>query len=303
MTREVALQISHANKSFGPKCALSDVTFDVEPGSVVGLVGPNGAGKTTLLRCIAGMMRLESGSICINGAQPGDALGHILGVAIDQAGCHPGMRAIAHLRWQASAAGLPLTRADEVLDLVDLAAAKRVRFKKMSLGMRQRVNLASALLGSPQLLVLDEPLNGLDPPGIYWMRHVIRQHTERGGSVLLSSHLMSELDEVADRFVVLVDGVVQSDSTRTELNQQRRGIIVVTCADAAAASRALQQQAGTGSSVIDHTTLQINGTNLRETGELLFAAGIAVHELRLERQTLEDLFFHDAIKEIYAKSA
>jgi ABC-2 type transport system ATP-binding protein len=287
---EYRLEIADASKRFGSHAALTKVSFAVAPGTIVGLIGPNGAGKTTLLRCIASVMRLDSGTITIDGMHRGRRLGEVVGLAIDPAGCHPGMTAIHHLRWQATAAGLPRTRAYDVLDVVGLNAAKNTRFNKMSLGMRQRVNLASALLSNPKLLILDEPLNGLDPPGIQWMRTVMTNHAANGGSVLLSSHLLTELEEVADRFVLMGNGVIQTDCSGAELDQRRQNTSIVSCIDAHRAASVLAN-AGLVATAQSDIALTVKSDDLRKIGTLLFAAEIALHELRVEKQSLEEIFF------------
>ncbi|MEV3871951.1 ATP-binding cassette domain-containing protein [Streptomyces sp. NPDC049906] len=201
-----SVTLSGVSKRFGTHQALEDVTFALRPGRVTGLLGPNGAGKSTLLRILLGLARPDRGTARVLGAAPGtlpDAA-HRIGVVMDAIGFAPRPTVRHQLRIAARALGLPDTRVDEVLDQVDLAgAAARTRYQACSTGMRQRLALAAALLPDPELVVLDEPLNGLDPEGIRWMRRLIEQQAERGRTVLLASHLLSEVEQTVDDIVVL----------------------------------------------------------------------------------------------------
>ena len=190
------------------KRILSDVTFDARPGRVTGFLGPNGAGKTSTLRILLGLDRAESGRALVCG-RPYRKLDRPLttvGVLLDGSGAHRARTARAHLRWVAASNGLPGSRADEVLEVVGLTAEARTRADRLSLGMSRRLGLAAALLGDPAVLILDEPVNGLDPGGIRWMREFLRDSAGQGRTVLLSSHLMGELTEIADDVVVIDKG-------------------------------------------------------------------------------------------------
>lgn len=204
------LSIQNLIKRYGGGTVLSDVTFRAEPGRVTGLLGPNAAGKSSTLRILLGLDRATAGAALVGGRpyrslrEPLRTVGSMLGGS----GAHRSHTARGHLRWVARSHGLPDRRVTEVLDRVGLADTGRTRIGNFSLGMRQRLGLATALLGDPAALVLDEPANGLDPEGIRWMRGLVREHAAAGGTVLLSSHLMSEVAEVADDLVVLVAGRV-----------------------------------------------------------------------------------------------
>ena len=188
-----AITVTQLTKRFGPVTAINDLSFTVEPGTVTGFLGPNGAGKTTTLRALLGLVRPTSGRALVNGAPYAD-LPHpafVLGAVLEASGFHPGRTARDHLRVLAAPDRIPDARVDEVLDVVDLTGASRRRVGGFSLGMRQRLGLAAALLGDPPILVLDEPTNGLDPVGVHWLRGFLRGHADRGGTVLVSSHLLA----------------------------------------------------------------------------------------------------------------
>ncbi|MEV0563619.1 ATP-binding cassette domain-containing protein [Dactylosporangium sp. NPDC050588] len=202
------ITIDRVSKRKGRARVLHDVTFEARPGRVTGFLGQNGAGKTSTLRVLLGLDRPEQGTALVCG-RPYRALDRpltVVGALLDGSGAHRARTARAHLRWVAVSNGLPVSRADEVLEVVGLAGDARKRAGRYSLGMSRRLGLATALLGDPAVLVLDEPVNGLDPAGIRWMREFLRDRAARGGTVLLSSHLMGELAEIADDVVVIHQG-------------------------------------------------------------------------------------------------
>ena len=204
------LSIDGLSKRHGSRTVLSDVTFGARPGRVTGFLGPNGAGKSSTLRVLLGLDRATSGTALIDG-RPYRSLPHPLrtvGSMLDGSGAHRSRTARNHLAWVARSNGISRRRIDDVLEQVELAGAGRTRVGKFSLGMGQRLGLAAALLGEPAVLVLDEPVNGLDPAGIRWLRGLLRGHADAGGTVLLSSHLMSEVAETADDLVVITAGAV-----------------------------------------------------------------------------------------------
>lgn len=202
------LSIDGLTKRHGSRVVLSDVTFHALPGRVTGFLGPNGAGKSSTLRILLGLDRPSLGTALIDG-RPYRSLRDPLrtvGSMLDGSGAHRSRTARNHLAWVARAGGIPKRRVNEVLDQVGLTSAGRTRVGRFSLGMGQRLGLAAALLGEPDVLVLDEPVNGLDPEGIRWIRGLLRSHADNGGTVLLSSHLMTEVAEVADDLVVIAGG-------------------------------------------------------------------------------------------------
>jgi ABC-2 type transport system ATP-binding protein len=204
------LSIDGVGKRRGSRAVLSDVTFRARPGRVTGFLGPNGAGKSSTLRILLGLDRASTGTALVDGRPYRDLRDPLrtVGSLLEGSGAHRSRTARNHLTWLARSNGIPRRRVDEVLDRVGLADAGRTRVARFSLGMAQRLGLAAALLGEPAALVLDEPVNGLDPAGIRWLRTLLRGHAAAGGTVLLSSHLMSEVAEVADDLVVITGGRV-----------------------------------------------------------------------------------------------
>lgn len=204
------IQVESLSKSYGQKVAVSDVSFEAERGRVVGLLGPNGAGKTTTMRVILGLDAATSGRALVDGVpyRSHERPLTVVGAQFDGAGAHKGRTARAHLTWVAQSNGVSKGRIDEVLDMVGLSSVARKRVGGFSLGMSQRLGIATALLGDPGILVFDEPTNGLDPEGIRWIRKLFRDLADSGKTVLVSSHLMGEVEGVADDIVVMARGRV-----------------------------------------------------------------------------------------------
>lgn len=207
------------NKRRGQRRILRDVSFAAQPGRVTGFVGPNGAGKSSALRILLGLDRATSGSALIDGRRYVDVQRPLtqVGACLGGAGAHPARRAVDHLRQVAASNAIPRRRVAEVLDEVGLTEHAKRRVGTYSLGMAQRLGTATALLGEPRVLILDEPINGLDPEGIRWMRSLVRSHADAGGTVLISSHVMSELAEVADDVVVIAGGVIRAAGAMDEV--------------------------------------------------------------------------------------
>jgi ABC-2 type transport system ATP-binding protein len=233
-------------KRYGTVTAVNDLSFAVRPGAVTGFLGPNGAGKTTALKVIVGLARPTAGRAFINGSPVGSAAAdaRMLGVYIEPCGAHPGRSGRDHLRSLAALAGLPRSRVDEVLSIVGLEQAAGRRAGKYSTGMRQRLGLAVALLGDPQILVLDEPLNGLDPQGIRWLRIFLREHAASGKTVLLSSHVLSEAAQTVDDVVVIHKGRLVRQGSIDELAQLGNGGVVVSTPTRERLAAAVEQAGG-----------------------------------------------------------
>lgn len=214
-----AIAAEELTKRYRGTTAVDGLSFSVRPGAVTGFFGPNGAGKTTAMKMLVGLARPSSGRAYINGTPIESTVSdaRLLGVYIEPCGAHPGRTARAHLNALATLAGLPRARVGEVLATVELEAAARRRVGTYSMGMRQRLGLAAALLGDPQILVLDEPVNGLDPRGIRWLRTLLRDHAARGRTVLLSSHVLSEAAQTVDDVVVIDGGRLVHQGTMSEL--------------------------------------------------------------------------------------
>ena len=286
-----AITISHLTKRYGPVLAVDDLSFDVHPGKVTGFLGPNGSGKTTTLRILLGLATPTSGSATIGGLayhQLPDPARQI-GAALDSNTFHPGRSATQHLKIIATAAGLPHRRVGEVLDLVGLSDAASRRVGGYSMGMRQRLSLASALLGDPGVLVLDEPLNGLDPDGIRWIRSLLRRLAAEGRTVLVSSHLLSEVAQTVDDVVVLSKGHVIAETTLSEL-AGRSSVIRARTTDATRLVDVLLA-AGIQVRLVDGSTVEARGTDAETVGLAAAGAGLPVLELSRHDEDLESLFF------------
>jgi ABC-2 type transport system ATP-binding protein len=284
--------VSSLSKNFGQVRAVDNLSFTVEPGSVTGFLGPNGAGKTTTLRMLLGLVTPTSGTATIGGvryaniSQPMRTVGAVL----EASSFHPGRTARNHLRVYASASGIPDQRADEVLGQVGLTEAARRKTKGFSLGMRQRLGLAFALLGNPRVLLLDEPANGLDPEGILWLRGFLRALADDGRTVLVSSHLLSEVQQTADRVVILSQGRLVREGSIKELEAESGVTVVVRSPQVDALAAALAPLPGqvhrSGPDL-----LRVKQLDAAAVGHAAFTAGVELHELRTERADLEQLFF------------
>jgi ABC-2 type transport system ATP-binding protein len=284
------IEVCRVSKRYGAVLAVRELSFAVPPGVVTGFLGPNGAGKTTTLRVLLGLLRPTSGTATIGGLQYRDIPAPItvVGAALESSSFHPARSARNHLRVLCTAAGLPICRADQTLRTVGLAAAADRKVRTYSLGMRQRLSLAAALLGDPQVLVLDEPANGLDPDGIRWLRSLLRTLAQEGRTVLVSSHQLSEIEEIADRVVILNRGRLVISGSIAELTAGTERVLVRS-PDADALRTVIPPPATVEQTGRD--TLQIRGANTAEIGHHAFAAGVELHELRGDRIALEELFF------------
>ena len=223
MTRDDVVRVTSLSKRFGDVVAVDDVSFGLSAGTITGFLGPNGAGKTTTLRMLLGLAEPSSGEALVVGRhyRDLDRPTHVVGAVLESGDFDPGRTGRDHLRALAVATGVAPTRVDEVLDLVGLTDAARRRVKSYSLGMRQRLSLAGALLGDPRLLVLDEPANGLDPEGMYWLRTFLRGFARGGGTVLVSSHVLSEVAQTVDRVIIISEGRVVAGGPLNELISER----------------------------------------------------------------------------------
>jgi len=279
-------------KRFGDKTAVQDVSFTVRPGTVTGFLGPNGAGKSTTMRLIVGLDRPTAGRATVNGTEYRRLRAPLteVGVLLDAKAVHTGRTARNHLRAMAATHGIPSSRVDEVIDLAGIGPVARKRAGKFSLGMGQRLGIASALLGDPHTLILDEPVNGLDPEGVRWVRQFVRFAASEGRTVLLSSHLMSEMAQTADHVIVMGRGQVLADASLDELVRAWTTTTVhVRTPDAAGLASAI---AG-GAVEITTTgadTLAVTGIPAARIGDVAAARGIALHELTPTTGSLEDAY-------------
>jgi len=277
-------------KRFGDLTAVDALDFDVLPGRVTGFLGPNGAGKTTTLRMLLGLVRPTSGTATIAGSSYHDLPRplHTVGAALEATNFHPGRTGRDHLRVLAAASGLPDRRADELLALVGLGEAARKRAGGYSMGMRQRLGLAAALLGDPQVLLLDEPANGLDPEGIRWLREFLRVLAGQGKTILVSSHMLSEVEQTVDDVVIIARGRKVAQGPIAELRGEPT--VLVRSGDPSGLASALLA-GGLVADRADDGALLVKGADPVRVGELAFRAGIPVHELHAQASDLEDLFF------------
>ncbi len=213
------IELDGLTKRFGSLVAVDHVSFSVDQGTVTGFLGPNGAGKTTTLRMLLGLVSPSEGTAIINGYPYRELIEprHVVGAMLESSGAYPGRTARNHLRIEALAGGAPRSRVDEVLDLVDLTAAANRRVGQFSLGMRQRLGLATALLCDPEILILDEPANGLDPEGVHWLRRLLRNLAAEGRTVLVSSHILAEVAQTVDSVVILDHGRLVTQAPLAEL--------------------------------------------------------------------------------------
>jgi ABC-2 type transport system ATP-binding protein len=281
-------------KRYGTLQAVDDLSFAVRAGAVTGFLGPNGAGKTTALKMIAGLARPTVGRALVNGSPivSAGADARLLGVYIDPCGAHPGRSARNHLRSLAALADLPRSRVDEVLALVGLEHAASRRVGTYSTGMRQRLGLASALLGDPQILVLDEPLNGLDPQGIRWLRTFLRDRAASGRTVLLSSHILSEAAQTVDDVVVVHKGRLVRQGSIEELARLGGGGVLVSTPTRERLAAAVQRAGGRVEYQNTGGRLVIEGLDAAQVGELAHNERVVLHELAPRESSLEEVFFN-----------
>jgi len=285
--------VQNLTKHFGPVAAVQNLSFHVEPGSVTGFLGPNGSGKTTTLRMLLGLVKPTSGWATING-QPFNRLGNparIVGGVLEAQGFHPGRTARDHLRVYAAAMGVPDQRADEVLNLVGLGAAANRAAGGFSLGMKQRLALSTALLGDPQVLVLDEPANGLDPEGIAWLRTFLKAFAQSGRTVLISSHLLAEVEQTIDQVVIISRGQTMYYGALEDLRMSQQSRVIVQPADPQKLAVALQEMKITNVSPTPDGKLAVVGATIQQVGDIAAQAGIALYGVHEERADLEQLFF------------
>jgi ABC-2 type transport system ATP-binding protein len=284
--------VQRLRKQFGPVEAVRDLSFTVEPGRVTGFLGPNGAGKTTTLRIAVGLVRPDAGEVTINGVRY-EQLSHparVVGAVLDSQGFHPSRTALAHLRCYTAAIGVPDRRAEEVLSLVGLSDAAQRKVGGFSLGMRQRLALSTALLGDPQILILDEPGSGLDPEGLAWLRSFLRAFADAGRTVLISSHQLAEVEQTVDHVVIISEGTGMFAGRLDQLGGTGRRLHV-QCADQVKLATALAQRGVTDIQAVPEGGLAVAGTTSTTVGEVALAAGVAIYGISEQAADLERHFF------------
>ena len=286
------IETTHLTKRFGKKIAVDDLTIRVEPGRVTGFLGPNGAGKSTTMRLILGLDRPTSGSATVNGkpySHHNDPL-HQVGALLDAKAAHPGRTARNHLRILAATQGIPAKRADDMLELTGLASVSHKRVGTFSLGMSQRLGIAAALLADPQTLILDEPVNGLDPDGVMWVRNVVKHEAAAGKTVFLSSHLMSEIQIVADHVVILARGKLLVEKSMEQFIADASGIATRVASPNAAQLAEALIPSGAIITVLEPGVLRFDGLTATQIGDYAAARGWALHELTPVQVSLEDAY-------------
>jgi ABC-2 type transport system ATP-binding protein len=285
--------VQNLSKNFGQVPAVQNLSFHVEPGSVTGFLGPNGAGKTTTLRMLLGLVTPSAGHATING-RPFSQLGNparVVGAVLEAQGFHPGRTAHNHLLVYAAAMGVPDQRAGEVLGLVGLASAGDRSVGGFSLGMKQRLALATALLGDPQVLVLDEPANGLDPEGIAWLRTFLKAFAASGRTVLISSHLLAEVEQTIDQVVIISRGQTMYYGMLDDLRKSQQSRVIVQSADAGKLTEALRGAEISQVEQLPDGRVAVVGATVQQIGDVSASASVAVYGMQEERADLEQLFF------------
>jgi ABC-2 type transport system ATP-binding protein len=284
------IEVVDLTKRYGKVLAVDRLSFRVEPGTITGFLGPNGAGKSTTLRSVLGLVHPDTGGATVLGRtyRELDRPLHQVGAVLEASEVHPGRSGRNHLRVLAAAAGVPRSRVEEVLALVELSAAAKRRVKGYSLGMRQRLGLATALLGDPEVLVLDEPANGLDPAGVRWLRDLLRSLAAEGRTILISSHVLAEVAQTVDRVVIIHRGKLIQQATIAEVLAGAQGGTRVRSPEAARLRALLSAQGATVTEVGDGTL--VADVPPERIGEIAAANGIVLHELAVERATLEEVF-------------
>jgi ABC-2 type transport system ATP-binding protein len=285
------IEVDHLTKRYGKTVAVNDLTFTVTPGRITGFLGPNGAGKTTTLKAILALIRPTSGTTRVFGRpyRELDEPTRRVGAVLETSRYHPKRSGRNHLRVLAVQAGIPGTRVEEVLELVAMKEAARRKVGGYSMGMRQRLGLAAALLGDPELLVLDEPANGLDPAGIRWLRDLLRSLASRGRTILVSSHVLAEIEQIADEVVIIHRGKFVAQSTTAELAARAAAGVRVRSPDAERLRDVLSRE-GMTVAVTDDGVLAVADGTPERVGQVAAANQIVLHELVAEKATLEEAF-------------
>jgi ABC-2 type transport system ATP-binding protein len=285
------IQARSLTKRFGNLVAVDHLSFNVPEGTVVGFLGPNGAGKSTTLRMLLGLVTPTEGTATFDGRAYRDLADplHTVGALLDSSGFHPGRTARDHLRVQALAGALPPSRIEEMLELVGLAPAAKRRVGTFSLGMRQRLGLATALLWDPQVLILDEPANGLDPEGVRWLRKILRSLAAEGRTVLVSSHILAEVTQTVDSVVILDRGKLVTESTLDQLVHRTSRVVRIRTPQPQALDHALGSL-GAASTIVGADRLEVRGASPEAIGLLAAKRAIPIFETTTHVPELEDIF-------------
>jgi len=286
------IEVDGLTKKYGDKTAVDGISFAVEPGIVTGFLGPNGAGKSTTMRIIAGLDAPTHGIVRVNGRSYRDSTAPMaeLGIMLEARAVHTGRSARSHLLALAQTNGVTAKRVSEVIDMVGLAGVAAKRVGGFSLGMGQRLGVAAALLGDPRTVVLDEPVNGLDPEGVLWIRHLLKELADEGRTVFISSHLMSEMALTAQHLIIVGRGRLIADTTVEGFIAQASGNVTRVSSPQAQALSAQLSAANVTVAHLDAETLEVTGLTAREIGIIAWQEHIPVVELTTKRVSLEDAF-------------
>lgn len=288
------IEARQLSKHYGEKTAVAGVTFTVQPGKVTGFLGPNGAGKSTTMRMIVGLDRPSSGDVTVNGKHYGqhkDPL-HQVGALLDAKAVHTSRSAYNHLRAMAATHNIPISRVNQVIEMTGLGQVAKKKAGGFSLGMGQRLGIATALLGDPQTLILDEPVNGLDPEGVLWVRNLVKYLASEGKTVFLSSHLMSEMAQTADHLIVIGRGRIIADAPIAELiSGSRAARVRVRTPQATELTRFLASD-GVTISASEAETLEVTGLDSRQIAQIALDNRVLVYELSPLNASLEEAYFN-----------
>ena len=293
-------------KDYGAKRAVDALSFVVEPGVVTGFLGPNGSGKSTTMRLILGLDAPTAGSVTVNGKHYRDHAAplHEVGALLEARSVHTGRSAVNHLRALAQTHGIPRRRVDELIDLVGLREVATKRAGTFSLGMGQRLGIAAALLGDPQTVILDEPVNGLDPEGIHWIRNLLKGLAAEGRTVFVSSHLMSEMALTADHLIVVGRGRLIADTSVADFLRHASGNVVLVRSPQADALRVrLVSGADVSVEAVEPGLLEVTGLTAAQIGDAAAKHGIALHELTPQQASLEEAFMDLTREDVEFKTA
>ncbi|RPF27078.1 ABC transporter ATP-binding protein [Georgenia muralis] len=288
------IEARNLTKRYGDKVAVDQISFTIEPGTVTGFLGPNGAGKSTTMRMIVGLDRPTAGTVTVNGkpyAAHRSPLNEV-GALLDAKAVHTGRSARSHLRTMAATHGISTRRVDDVIEMTGLAGVAGKRVGGFSLGMGQRLGIASAMLGDPRTLILDEPVNGLDPEGVVWVRTLVRRLAAEGRTVFLSSHLMSEMAQTADQLLVIGRGRIITAGPVQDVIDGATGSAVRVRSPQAADLAALAQADGAAVTIPETGVVELRGISAEQVGETAARHGIVLHELTPRRASLEEAYMH-----------
>ena len=296
------IEVAQLTKRYGPTTAVDGLTFTARPGTVTGFLGPNGAGKSTTMRLIVGLERPTSGTATVDGRRYSDLAAPLrsVGTMLDARSLHPGRTAFRHLLAQARTHGIPRARVHEVIAMTGLESVAKRRAGTFSLGMGQRLGIAAALLGDPDVVILDEPVNGLDPEGIVWIRTLLKALADEGRTVFISSHLISEIALVAEHLVVVGAGRLIADTTVSEMQREASAVVVqVRSPRASELAGILLDDGVTVESGLNPGELRVSGLDAATIGDRALAAGLPIHALIPTEVSLEEAFMrmtHDSVE-------